>query len=192
MRLDKHDIFPLSVIVIFAIAIPIALWVGFGSRPQIVRDVYDTTKFFAFASVAVAVFIAWFTIRLRRRETRFLTERGEQTRSDFAALFAGEFEQRAAALLFQRLRGMTATGRMPKLKKEDTLSGPPLFLVSDDLAEQIGELCEELDICTALDPDARTALYDSKTVSQLVSALARFIEQQGLKSHVVTTPDGTC
>jgi hypothetical protein len=192
MRLDKHDIFPLSVIIIFAIAIPIALWVGFGSRQQIVRDLYDTAKYFAFVSVTVVAFIAWFAIRVRRREKRFLTERGEQTRSDFAALFAGESEQHAAALLFHRLRNMTATGRMPRLKKEDQLSGPPLFLVSDDLVEQIEELCEELDICTTLDPDARAALYGSKSVSQLVSALARFIEHQGLKSHVVSTSDGTC
>jgi len=70
------------------------------------------------------------------------------------------------------------------------LSGPPLFLVPDDLTEQIEELCEELDICTALDPDAKNALYSSNSVAELVSALARFIEQQGLKSDVVTTPDG--
>jgi hypothetical protein len=189
MRLDRHDIFPLIVILMFGFAIPIALWVGFGSRQQIVRDVYDTTEFFAFASVAVALFIACFTIRLRRRETRFLTERGEQTRSDFAALFARESEQRAAALLFQRLRSMTATGRMPTLRKEDQLSGPPLYIVPDDLAEQVEELCEELDICTSLDPDAKILLYSSNTVSDLVSALAHFIERQGLKSDVATIPD---
>ena len=69
------------------------------------------------------------------------------------------------------------------------MSGPPLFLVPDDLTEQIEELCEEFDICTALDPDAKSALHSSNTVAELVSALARFIEQQGPKSDVVTTPE---
>jgi hypothetical protein len=191
MRLDKHDIFPLSIILTFAIAIPIAWWVGFGSRQQIVRDLYDIAKYFAFVGICVAPFIAWFAVRVRRREKCFLTERGEQTTSDFVALFAGESEQRAANLLFERLRRMTATGRMPRLQKGDQLSGPRLFLVPDDLTEQIEELCEEFDICTALDPDAKNALYSSNTVAELVSALARFIEQQGLKSDVVTTPEGS-
>ena len=98
MRLDKHDIFPLSIILTFAIAIPIALWVGFGSRQQIVRDLYDVAKYFAFVGICVAPFIAWFAVRVRRREKRFLTERGEQATSDFVALFAGQSEQRAANL----------------------------------------------------------------------------------------------
>ena len=56
MRLDKHDIFPLSIIILtFAIAIPIALWVGFGSRAQqIVRDLYDVAKYFAFVGICAS------------------------------------------------------------------------------------------------------------------------------------------
>lgn len=185
MRLDKDDLSPLSVIVAFAIAIPTAFWVGFGSRQQIRHDLFDIGKYFAVVCVAAAPFIAWFYVRLRRRERRFLTERGEQSAADFAALFANESERRAATLVFQRLQDMTATGRMPRLEKEDQLSGPPLFLVSDDLTQELQELCEELDICTALDPDARSALFESNTVSQLVSALARFTETQGLKSPAV-------
>jgi len=189
MRLDRHDIFPLIVILIFGFAIPIAWWVGFGSRQQVIRDLYDIAKYFAFVGICVAPFVAWFAIRVRRREKRFLTERGEQTPSDFAALFEHASEQRGAKILFHRLRRMTATGRMPRLQKEDRLTGPPLFLVPDDLTEEIEELCKELDICTALDPDAKIALYSANTVAELVAALARFIEQQGLRSDVVTSPD---
>jgi hypothetical protein len=187
MRLDKDDIFPASIIATFALAIPIALWFGFGTRQQITHDVFDIVKYFALVGVAVAPFVLWFNIRLRRREGRFLTERGEQTATDFASLFVTESERQAAAILFDRLRSMTATRRVPKLHKEDLLNGPPLFLVPDDLNENIEELCEELDICTLLDPDARSALFESKTVSQLVSALARFIERQGVKSPAVTS-----
>lgn len=185
MRLDKDDLFPLSIIVAFGLAIPAAFWVGFGSRQQITHDLFDIIKYFAVVCAAVAPFIVWFNVRLRRRERRFVRERGEQSAADFAALFANKSEQRAAMLVFQRLQGMTATGRMPRLEKEDQLSGPPLFLVSDDLTQELEELCKELDICTALDPDARSALFESKTVSQVVSALARFIEKQGVKSPAI-------
>jgi len=187
MRLDRHDIFPLIVILVFGFAIPVAWWVGLGSRQHIVRDLYDTAKYFAFVSICVVPFIAWVALRVRRREKHFLTERGELASSDFAALFAGESEQRAASLLFERLRHMTATGRIPRLQKGDRLSGPPLFLVPDDLTEQIEELCKELDICTALDPEAKIALYSSNTIQELVLGLAHFIEQQGLKSDLVTS-----
>jgi hypothetical protein len=60
-------------------------------------------------------------------------------------------------------------------------SAIPSYAASRRL-ERFSELCRELDICTALDPDAKAALYNAKTVSQLVSALAHFIQQQGLKS----------
>src|SRR5713101_4539696 len=188
MRLDSHDIFPLLVILMFGFGIPFAWWVGFGGRQQIVRDLYDIAKFFVLVTICVVPLIAWLALRARRREKRFLMERCEQASSDFAALFADESEQRAAHVLFEMLRSLTATGRMPRLEKKDQLSGPPLFLVGDDLTEQIEELCEELDICTTVDPDAELALYSSKTVAQLVSALAHFIEQQGLKSDVVAAP----
>ena len=78
----------------------------------------DIAKYFAFVSICIASFIGWFAVRLGRRERRFLTERGEQTPSEFAALFANESEQRAAKLLFQRLRRMTATGRVPRYRNE--------------------------------------------------------------------------
>jgi hypothetical protein len=186
MRLDRDDIFPVSVIVAFGIAIPIAFWVGFGSRQQIAHDVFDIGKYFAVVCIAVVSFIAWFNIRLRKREKRFLRERGEQSAAEFAALFESEPEREAARRLFSRLQSTTATRRLPRMSKEDQLNSAPLFLVPDDLNEEIEELCEELDICTTLDPDAKFALYNASTVSQLVSALARFIERQGLKSPAVT------
>lgn len=154
---------------------------------QVGHDVFDIVKYFAVVCIAVVSLIAWFNIRLRKRERRFLTERGEQSATDFVALFENESERRAAGLLFKRLRRMTAMGRVPGLGKEDLLHGPPLFLVPDDLNEQIEELCEESDICTALDPDARLALYSATTIAQLVSALGRLIKQQGLESETLAT-----
>jgi hypothetical protein len=139
---------------------------------------FGLAKEFTVVGVCLAVPIAWFALRSRRREKRLLTERGEQAPADFTAQFATESEQHAAKFAFDMLRCMTATGRMPRLDREDQLSGPPLFLVPDDLAEEIEQLCERLDICTALDPDAMAALYQSRTAAQLVSALAHFIEQQ--------------
>ena len=60
------------------------------------------------------------------------------------------------------------------------MSGPPLFLVPGDLAEQMEELCEELDICMALDPDSKIAVYRSKNpVAELVSDLAHFMSGKG-------------
>jgi hypothetical protein len=41
------------------------------------------------------------------------------------------------------------------------------------------ELCEELDICMALDPDSKIAVYRSNTVAELVSALAHFMSSKG-------------
>jgi Transposase IS66 family len=61
MRLDTDDLFPLSIIVVFAIAIPIAFWVGFGGRQQITHDLIDILKYFAMVCVAVAPFIVWLT-----------------------------------------------------------------------------------------------------------------------------------
>jgi len=42
------------------------------------------------------------------------------------------------------------------------------------------ELCEELDICMALDPDSKIAVYRSNTVAELVSALAHFMSSKGM------------
>ena len=41
MRLDRNHSFPLIVISMLGFAIPVAWGVGFGSRQQIVRDLYD-------------------------------------------------------------------------------------------------------------------------------------------------------
>ena len=42
------------------------------------------------------------------------------------------------------------------------------------------ELCEELDICMALDPDSKIAVYRSKNpVAELVSDLAHFMSGKG-------------
>ena len=136
MRLDRHDVFPLSVLLFFGFAIPFALWFGFGTRQQIARDIFSLAKDFTVVSVCFAVPIAWFAVRSRKREKRLLAERGEQAPADFAAQFATESERHAASFAFETLRRMTATGRMPRLDREDQLNGSPLFLVPDDLARR--------------------------------------------------------
>jgi hypothetical protein len=178
MRLDRDDMFPLSVILVFGFAIPLSVWLGLGTRSQIFHDLQGIAKEFAIVSVCLALLVAGLTIHARRRNWRLLRELGEQTASDFAALFTTESEQRAAHLLFGRLRSMTATGRVPTLQKEDELSHHPLFLDETELSEQLQQLCEQQEIFTALDRDSEGALYRATTVGQVVSALARFIDQQ--------------
>ena len=181
MRLDKQDIFPLSVVLLFGLAIPLGLWLGFGTRQQIARDLFSAARAVAIACLGFAIFIGWFTLRARRRSQRVLTERGEQDSSDFVAQFSGESEQHAATLIFERLSKMSAMKRMPRLERRDQLSGPPLFIVPEDLTEELETLCEDLDFSLMLDPDGAIALHNAKTVEQLVLALTHFIEQQGAK-----------
>ena len=76
---------------------------------------------------------------------------------------------------------MSAMKRMPRLEPRDQLSGPPLFIVPDDLTEELETLCEDLDFSLMLDPDGAIAVHNAKTVEQLVLALTHFIEQQGAK-----------
>jgi hypothetical protein len=190
MQLDRDDIYPLTIILLFGLGIPLGLSLGFGSGQQVIHQFGDIAKDLAIVSVCLAVLIAFFHVRSRRREWRLINERGEQACSDFAAQFTSESEQRAATLIFDRIRQMTATKRLPKLGRGDQLTGPPLFLVTDDLTEQVEELCEELDICTALNFAEEVALYNATTVEQLVLALAHFIEEQGLQPAVTSADSG--
>ena len=137
MRLDKYDIFPLSVFLFFGILVPFGAWLALGTRQQITRDFLSLLTSFAIASFGFALFIGWFAIRSRKRERTILAERGEQAPADFVAQFASESEQRAATLILKVLRGMTAMKRMPRLERSDRLVGPPLFVAPDDLAERL-------------------------------------------------------
>jgi hypothetical protein len=189
MRLDKHDIFPLSVVLFFGILVPLGAWLALGTRQQITRDFFSLLTSFAIASFGLALFIGWFAIRSRKRERKILAERGEQAPADFVAQFASESEQRAATLILEVLQMMTAMKRMPRLERSDQLDGPPLFIVPDDLAERLETLFEELDFSFALDPDGTLALHGAKTVEELVLALAHFIERQGTTSAVISGSD---
>ena len=189
MRLDKHDIFPLSVVLFFGFIAPLGAWLALGTRQQITRDFFSLLTSLAIASFGLTLFIGWLAIRSRKRERRILAERGELAPADFVAQFASESEQRAATLILKVLQGMTAMKRMPRLKRSDRLDGPPLFVVPDDLAERLETLFEELDFSFALDPDGTLSLHRAKTVEQLVLALAHFIEQQGTESVVVSGSD---
>jgi len=182
MQLDRHDIPPLAVIVIFGFAIPLAVWIGLSTRQQFLRDIQNTALAYAAIVLIAAIVLGLFAVRARKREQRLLVERGEQTTGEFAALFTSEAERQAATLLLPRLRSMTATGRVPKLERDSELSGSPLYLGREDLAEELVQLCSDLDICTALNRDNEARLLGSATVAQLVSALATFIDEQGVRT----------
>ena len=79
MRLDRHDIFPLSVVLVFGLVIPLGMWLGFGTRQQIASDLYSAAKTFTVASIAFAVLIGRISAIYRKREKRILAERGEQS-----------------------------------------------------------------------------------------------------------------
>jgi hypothetical protein len=83
MRLDKHDIFPLSVVLFFGILIPLGAWLALGTRQQIARDFFRLVTSFAIACLGLALFVGWFAIRSRKREKKILAERGEQAPADF-------------------------------------------------------------------------------------------------------------
>lgn len=189
MRFDRDDIFPLSIVLAFGFVIPLSLWLGFGTRQQVASDIHGAVKAFTIASVAFAVFIGCVTIFTRRREKRILAERGEQAPADFVAQFTSESERRAATIVFDMLRELSAVKRMPRLERGDQMNGPPLFLAQGDLEERLETLFERLDFSLWLDPDGASALYSAKTVEQLVAALARFIEKQGAKSVLVGDSD---
>jgi hypothetical protein len=185
MRFDRHDIFPLSVVLLFGLVIPLGLWLGFGTRQQISHDLYGTVKTFSVASLAFALLIACLSTIARKREKRILAERGEQPSADFVAPFKTESERRAATLVFDTLRQLSGVKRMPRLERGDQMSGPPLFLAQGDLEDRMETLFEELGFSLWLDPDGASALHSAKTVEQLVLALAHFMDQQGAKSITI-------
>jgi hypothetical protein len=185
MRFDRHDIFPLSVVLLFGLVIPLGLWLGFGTRQQISHDLYGATKTFTVASLGFALLIGCLSTITRRRKKRILAERGEQSSADFVAQFTTQSERRAATLVFDTLRQLSAAKRMPRLERSDQLSGPPLFLAQGDLEERMETLFEKLGFSLWLDPDGASALYSAKTVEQLVLALAHFVEQQGANSILI-------
>jgi len=188
MRLDRHDIPPLAVIVIFGFAIPFAAWIGLSTRHQFLRDIQNITISFAAIVLVASLALGLFAVRARRREQRLLVERGEQTTSDFVALFMNETERRVASLLLPRLRSMTATGLVPRLEKSTELNGAPLFFAPENVADEVAQLCADLDICTALNRENEAALLRATSIEQLVSALARFIDDQGKRTDSLLLP----
>lgn len=189
MRLDRHDIFPLSVVLLFGFVIPLSLWLGFGTRQQVASDLHDAAKTFTIASVAFAVLIGCVSIFTRRREKRILAERGEQSPTDFVTQFTSESGRRAATIIFDTLWELSAVKRMPRLERGDPINGPPLFLAPGDLEERLETVFKQLDFSLWLDPDGASALCSAKTVEQLVRALARFIKKRGSKSGLLGASD---
>lgn len=187
MRLDRHDIFPLSVILLFGLVIPFGTWFGFGTRQQLSHDLYVDAKTFTVVGLCFAVLIGCLTTIDRRQQKRILAERGEQSCDDFVTQFTSEPERRAASLVFDTLRKLSAVKRMPRLERGDQMSGQPLFLAQGDLEEGMETLFEELGFSLWLDPDGASALYSARTVEQLVLVLAHFIEQQGANSVLIAS-----
>jgi hypothetical protein len=185
MRFDRHDIFPLGVVLLFGLAIPFTLWLGFGSRQQISHDLYGAAKTFTIAGLAFALLIGCLSMMSRRREKRTLAERGEQSSADFVAQFESESQRRAASLIFDTLRELSAVKRMPRLIGSDQMTGKPLFIAQEDLEDRMQTLLAELDFSMWLDPDGASALYNARTVEQLVLALAHFVERQGANSVLI-------
>ena len=189
MRLDRYDIFPLSIVLLFGFVIPFGLWLGFGTRQQISHDLWDIAKTFTVVSLAFSLLVECLGTIARRREKQILAERGEQSSDDFVVQFTSDPERRAATLVFDTLRDLTAVKQMPTLRRGDQLSGSPLFLAQEDLGEGMQNLFERLDFSLWLDPDGASALYSARTVEQLVLALAHFIEQQGANSFLISSSD---
>jgi hypothetical protein len=189
MRFDRQDIFPLSVVLLFGLVIPLALWLGFGTRQQITHDLYGAATTLALASVGIAALVGCLRIIARRREKRILAERGEQSSADFAAQFTTQSERRAANIVFDTLWQLSTVKRMPRLERGDQISGPPLFLAQGDLEERMEALFEELGFSLWLNPDGASALHNARTVEQLVLALAHFMEQQGANSILIASSD---
>jgi len=140
MRVEKENLFPLSVILLFMLVIPFAMWIGFATRKQIVQDLSTFAKVATLIILGFALLVACSILWSQRRGRRILAERGEQVVSNFSRQFAGESQQRAAFLIFDVFKSMTASKRMPRLDRNDRLDGPPLFLASEDLAEHLEEL----------------------------------------------------
>jgi hypothetical protein len=186
MRLDRQDIFPLSVILLFSIVIPFGLWLGFGTRQQILHELYGAATAY---TVAILAFVLLIGCLRSIRGKRILTERGEQSSVDFVAQFTSESERRAATLVLETLRELSAVTRMPRLERGDQMTGPPLFLAQGDLEERLETLCGELDFSLWLDSDGASVLFNAKTVEQLVLALAHFIEQRAANSVVIGSSD---
>jgi hypothetical protein len=165
MRFDRQDIFPLSVVLLFGLVIPLALWLGFGTRQQISHDLYGAAKTLAVVSAGIAALVGCLSIIARRREKRILAERGEQYSADFVAQFTTQSERRAANIVFDTLWQLSTMKRMPRLERGDQISGQPLFLAQGDLEERMETLFEELGFSLWLDLTARRPCTTQKLLS---------------------------
>jgi hypothetical protein len=179
MRLDRYDVVPFGVVILFGFLIPMAMWLGFATREQVLRDLRQMSTVLGLSIgsflVAVMSLVFWWRSRELKRERQLLRERGEQTTSNFTELFNSSAERKVARLLYPRLQSFTVSRHMP-LRQQDSLYDDPLWADEEDIEEFITQLCSELDVCPALKPGVQERLLNAKTVGQLVESLAELVQ----------------
>lgn len=125
----------------------------------------------------VAGLVWWiirFYVRARHRERALLEARGEQTASEFAALFPDESERRVAEKLYPKLQTLTLSESVP-LRPEDMLF-TQLEIDDEDLTDEIDGVLAEFGRNQPTDREWKLAFGDGvKTVGELVTAVSRLI-----------------
>jgi len=124
-------------------------------------------------AATVVVWIALHNVRGRRRERELTASRGEQTATDFAALFESPSEQFIAEKLLPYLQMSTFTKQFA-FRRDDALWGAPLNFVEDDVEDNLRcGFWDELDLgLTGEDSELARSLFSSATtVGQLVEAI---------------------
>lgn len=181
MRFDRYDIAPFSVVLLFEFLIPLAVVFGVGTRQQIVQDLRQIVialgLTFGSLLVVIVTLTYWWRSRGRRLERQLVHERGEQMVSEFSALFESSAERRVAQLLYPQLQSFTVSGHVP-LRQQDWLFDSPLYADEEDVDQFVIQLCSELDVCPAVNPDVEERLSNAKTVGQLVKSLAELVQRQ--------------
>ncbi len=129
----------------------------------------------------VAAFIAY-TIRAnmaaKRREQAMVEIRGEQTATEFAALFTDASERRVAELLYPRLQSLTLSERVPF--RPDDLIFEHLEIDDEDLTDEILDLLRKLRHPEPNEQEWNAAFGGRvRTVGDVVSAVTRLTETVG-------------
>jgi hypothetical protein len=125
------------------------------------------------ALLGIGALVVWtvvFNARGREYEREVVRERGRQSPTDFGGLFASDTERLFAEKLFSYLQMETFT-RDFAFRADDELWNPPLRFDRDDLAEDLGEFWDDLDLI--VDTDTVGAILASATVGDLVRGIAR-------------------
>lgn len=118
--------------------------------------------------------------RSRRRRQKFelalLQERGQQSATEFAALFVNESERRVAERLYPKLQELTATESVP-LRPEDLLF-TQLAIDDEDLIDEIDAVFSEFGRKRPNTREWDVAFGGGiNTVGELVTAVKQLLER---------------